>query len=160
MPYKFSAESEKRFNQLVPMFPDMRSLILPALYLLQRDQGFVDTSGMEYLAQRIGAPVALSDIYGVATFYTMYNKKPVGKFHIQVCANIACYLVGSDKITSHLCKTLGIEKGQTTKDKKFTVDEVQCLGACGYGPMMQINENYHEFLNTEKVDSILGSLEK
>lgn len=158
MSYQFSAESEKKFQNLQTRFPNKRSLILPCLYLVQRDKGFVDQESMEYIAKRIGDPISTSHVYGVATFYTMYNKKPVGKFHIQVCANISCYLAGSDAITTHLCKKLGVKKGQTTKDKKFTVEEVQCLGACGYGPMAQINEHYHENLTLEKLDSILEKL--
>lgn len=159
MAYQFSQESEGKFQKLIPMFPDKRSLILPALYLLQKDQGFVDTVGMQYIADKIGAPIVLSHVYGVATFYTLYNKKPVGKYHIQICANISCCVMGSDKITEAVCKKLGIKKGETTQDRKFTVDEVQCLGACGYGPMAQINDNYHEFLDEKKIIEILDSLE-
>ncbi len=141
------------------MFPDKRSLILPGLYLIQKEKGFVDQESMEYLANKIGDPIQLADVYGVATFYTMYNKKPVGKYHIQVCANISCFITGSDSVTAHICQKLGIQKGETTKDKKFTLNEVQCLGACGFGPMMQINEDYYEFLTPEKIDQVLGSLE-
>ncbi|MDX1959567.1 MAG: NADH-quinone oxidoreductase subunit NuoE [Leptospiraceae bacterium] len=159
MSYQFSKESEARFQKLIPMFPDKRSLILPTLYLLQRDRGYVDTEGMEYIAERIGEPISLSHVYGVATFYTLYNKKPVGKYHLQVCANISCYIMGSDSITNTVCKKLGIQKGETTKDKKFTLDEVQCLGACGYGPMMQVNDKYYEFLDEKKVEELLSSLE-
>ena len=159
MTYQFTEQSEQRFQKLLTQFPDKRSMILPALYLVQREQGFVSREGMQYIAHRLGDPISLSHVYGVATFYTMYNKKPVGKYHIQICANISCYVMGSDTVTKHVCSKLGIEKGQTTKDKKFTVDEVQCLGACGYGPMMQINEDFHEFLDIEKVNKILDSLE-
>lgn len=159
MSYTFSEASEKRFQKLLTQFPDKRSLILPALYLVQRDKGHVDIESMEYIAKRIGDPIAVSNVYGVATFYSMYNKQPVGKYHIQICANISCYIMGSDKVTDHVCKKLGIKEGETTKDKKFTVTEVQCLGACGYAPMMQINEDYHEFLTPEKIDKILDSLE-
>ncbi len=160
MSYQFSPSSEARFNKLLPQFPNKRSLILPCLFLLQTDQGFVDHVGMEYIASRIGAPISLAQVHGVATFYTMYNKKPVGRFHIQICANISCFLAGSDQITERVCSKLGIEKGQTTKDKTFTVDEVQCLGACGFGPVAQINENYYENLDPEKIDQILESLAK
>ncbi|MCB1159172.1 MAG: NADH-quinone oxidoreductase subunit NuoE [Leptospiraceae bacterium] len=159
MAYQFTQESEKRFTKLLEMFPDKRSMILPALYLVQREKGFVDKESMQYIADRIGAPISLANVYGVATFYTMYNKKPVGKFHIQICSNISCYVMGSDKVTDHVCKKLGIKEGETTADKKFTVSEVQCLGACGYGPMMQINDTYYEHLNLEEVDRILDSLE-
>ncbi|MBE7410931.1 MAG: NADH-quinone oxidoreductase subunit NuoE [Leptospiraceae bacterium] len=159
MGFQFGSESEKRFEKLRTMFPDKRSLILPGLHLIQKEKGFVDQEAMEYLTKKIGEPIKLSEVYGVATFYTMYNKKPVGKYHIQICSNISCYITGSDSVTSHICGKLGIEEGETTKDKKFTLSEVQCLGACGYGPMMQINEEYYEFLTPEKIDQILDSLE-
>ncbi|TGK87075.1 NAD(P)H-dependent oxidoreductase subunit E [Leptospira noumeaensis] len=160
MAYQFSQDSEKRFQRLIPQFPSKRSLILPCLFLLQADKGFVDQEGMEYIASRIGDPISLAHVHGVATFYTMYNKKPVGKFHIQICGNISCYLSGSDSITEHVCSKLGIEAGETTGDKKFTVDEVQCLGACGFGPVAQINDKYYENLTPEKIEAILSELEK
>lgn len=156
--YNFSEQSEKRFLKLMTMFPDKRSVILPALFLLQKDRGFVDTEGMEYIASRLGDPIAVSHVFGVATFYTMYNKKPVGKHHVQICANISCYIMGSDSITKKFCDKIGIEKGKTSADKKYTVDEVQCLGACGYGPMAQINDKYYENLTPEKVEEILKGL--
>jgi len=159
MSYKFSDKSEKRFQLLQTQFPDKRSLILPCLYLVQTDEGMVSTESMEYIANRIGSPIELAHVYGVATFYTMYNKKQVGKFHIQICENISCYIMGNDNITNHLCKKFGIKKGETTPDKKFTVTGVQFLGACGYAPMMQINEKYYENLSLEEVDKIINSLE-
>ncbi|EKJ85212.1 NADH-quinone oxidoreductase subunit E [Leptospira meyeri] len=160
MAYQFSQDSEKRFQRLIPQFPSKRSLILPCLFLLQADKGFVDQEGMQYIADRIGEPVSLAHVHGVATFYTMYNKKPVGKLHIQICGNISCYLAGSDSITEHVCSKLGIEAGETTKDKKFTVEEVQCLGACGFGPVAQINDKYYENLTPESIEAILSELEK
>lgn len=159
MSYQFTEESEKRFQKLVSIFPDKRSVILPALYLVQRELGHVEKDKMQYIADRLGSPISLAHVYGVATFYTLYNKKPVGKHHIQICSNISCYVMGNDDITNHICKKLGIEVGETTSDKKYTVDEVQCLGACGYAPMMQINDTYYEHLNLEEVDKILDSLE-
>jgi len=110
MSYQFSDVSEKRFQKLQTQFPDKRSLILPTLYLVQTDRGFVDTESMEYIASRIGSPIELSHVYGVASFYTMYNRKPVGKFHIQICENISCYIMGNDEVTNHLCKKFGIKK--------------------------------------------------
>jgi len=159
MSYQFSESSEKRFLKLQTQFPDKRSLILPCLYLVQTEKGFVDTESMEYIAKRIGSPIELSHVYGVASFYTMYNRKQVGKYHIQICENISCYIMGNDDVTNHLCKKFGIKKGETTKDNKYTVTGVQCLGACGYAPMMQINDRYYENLTLEEVDKIINSLE-
>ncbi|TGK06349.1 NADH-quinone oxidoreductase subunit NuoE [Leptospira fletcheri] len=159
MSYRFNPDSEKRFSKLMEMFPDKRSVILPGLYLLQKEKGYVDREGMAYLAEKIGPPISLAQVYGVATFYTLYNKKPVGKYHIQICGTSSCYMRGSDKIEEHICSELGIKTGQTTKDGKFTVEEVECLGACGYAPMVQINDAYYENLTNEKVDELLRSLD-
>ncbi|WCL48195.1 NADH-quinone oxidoreductase subunit NuoE family protein [Leptospira sp. GIMC2001] len=158
MAYQFSSHNEATFNKIKGQFPDKRSLILPCLYFVQRDIGYVDKEGMEYIAERIGDPISLAQVYGVATFYTMYNKKPVGKFHIQICSNISCYLAGSDSITKGFCDKLGIQKGDTSTDKMYTVDEVQCLGACGFGPVVQINDRYHENLRAEDIDGLIAAL--
>lgn len=158
MSYKFSEKSESTFQKIQGQFPDKRSLILPCLYFLQRDLGFVDQEGMGYIATRIGSPISLAQVYGVATFYTMYNKNPVGKFHIQICSNISCYLSGSDDVTSAFCKELGVKNGSTTMDKNFTVEEVQCLGACGFGPVAQINDRYYENIRPEDVSGLIQAL--
>ncbi|MEI1279703.1 NAD(P)H-dependent oxidoreductase subunit E [Leptospira venezuelensis] len=158
MSYQFSSQSVARLDKLLEMFPDKRSVILPGLYLLQKEQGFVDREGMEALAEKIGSPISLAQVYGVATFYTLYNKKPVGKYHIQICGTSSCYMRGNDKLEKHLCSRLGIELGETTPDKKFTLEEVECLGACGYAPMVQINDAYYENLTFEKMDEILKDL--
>lgn len=158
MGYIFSERSETTYNKIKGHFPDKRSLILPCLFFLQRDRGYVDTEGMEYIAERLGDPISLAQVYGVATFYTMYNKKPVGKFHIQICSNISCYLAGSDDVTRTFCDSLGIQNGGTTSDGLFTVEEVQCLGACGFAPVVQINEDYHENLNPQDVSGLIQAL--
>ncbi len=158
MAYQFSEKSESTFQKIKGQFPDKRSLILPCLYFLQRDRGYVDQEGMDYIASRIGSPISLAQVYGVATFYTMYNKKPVGKFHIQICSNISCYLSGSDSVTNAFCNELGIKKGDTTIDKNFTVEEVQCLGACGFGPVAQINDRYYENIHPEDVSGLIQAL--
>jgi NADH-quinone oxidoreductase subunit E len=158
MSYSFSKESEQTFQRIKDQFPDKRSLILPCLYFVQRDLGYVDREGMQYIAERIGTPVSLAQVYGVATFYTMYNKSPVGRFHIQVCTNISCYLAGADEIVTKLCESLDIEPGETSKDGLFTVSEVQCLGACGYGPVAQINDSYHENLKLSDLSGLLAAL--
>ena len=94
----------------------------------------------------------------VAAFYTMYNKKPVGRYHIQVCTNVSCSLLGSEHIVEFLSKKLGIKKGETTHDKKFTISEVECLGSCGTAPMMQINDGYYEDLTEQRIEEILREL--
>lgn len=158
--YTFSEQSEKTFQRIKDQFPDKRSLILPCLYFVQRDRGYVDKEGMEYIANRLGPPISLAHVYGVATFYTMYNKAPVGKFHIQVCSNASCYLAGSDEVTAEFSRLLGIEIGETTEDGMFTLTEVQCLGACGYAPVVQINETYYENLHPKDIKGLLAALQE
>jgi NADH-quinone oxidoreductase subunit E len=110
---------------------------------------------MKYVASLLNLPV--HHVYGVVTFYTMFNTKPVGKYHLQVCTNVSCQLRGAERIVNHVCHRLGVRKGEMTTDKKFSVVEVECLGSCGTAPMMQVNDDYHENLTNEKVDELLSA---
>ena len=157
--YFFSESSEKKFLKLQKMFPDKRSMVIPALWLVQKDKGFLDRQSMEYVVERIGKPVSLAHVYGVATFYTLFNKEKIGKYHIQLCSTSSCFLSNSEQIKEAICKKLNIESGDTTKDQKFTFTEVECLGACGYAPMVQINDKYYENLTVEKINHIIEHLE-
>lgn len=145
-----------RIEKIAQRYPKRRSALLPALFLAQKKYGYLTKEAMEEVASILGLlPV---QVYEVATFYTMFNKKPVGKFHVQVCTNVSCSLLGSEMIVDCLEKKLGIKVGETTKDKLFTLSEVQCLGSCGTAPMMQINDTYYENLTEEKVENILNEL--
>jgi len=138
---------------------------MPALFVVQREYGYVNKEGMREVATILGLrPV---QVYEVATFYTMYNKKPVGKYHVQVCTNISCSLLGADHIMDFLSQRLGIRVKETTPDKMFTLSAVECLGSCGAveclgscgtAPMMQINDRYYEDLTKEKIEEILKGL--
>ena len=154
---EFSDESKEYIEKLKGKYPEQQALLLPVLHLAQKDFGYIYPEVEEYVAGYLDLPV--EHVHGVATFYTMYNKQPVGKYHIQVCTNISCSLLGSEHIVKHLEKKLGIKPGETTEDGKFTVSEVECLGACGFAPVMQINDDYYENLDEEKVDEILDGLE-
>jgi NADH-quinone oxidoreductase E subunit len=121
--------------------------------LAQEQFGWISDEVMYYVGELLDVPY--NHILGVVTFYTMYNKKPVGKFHIQVCANVSCMLRGSDSLVEHLERKLGVKVGETTSDKMFTLDEVECLGSCGTSPMMQVNDDYYDNLTEEKVDHLL-----
>jgi len=127
--------------------------VLPTLWLAQEQFGWISEDVMHYVADLL--KVSYNHILGVVTFYTMYNKKPVGKYHIQVCANVSCMLRGSDNLVEHLERKLGVKVGETTPDKLFTLDEVECLGSCGTAPMMQVNDDYYENLTAEKIDKLL-----
>ena len=131
-----------------------QSAVMGALMVVQEDNGgWLSTELMDAVADYLEmSPIA---VYEIATFYSMYELKPVGEHKICVCTNVSCMLRGSEDIVTHLEKKLGIQFGETTSDKKFTLKEVECLGACGGAPMMQIGQKYHENLTPEKVDEIL-----
>lgn len=144
--------------EILGRYPERRSALIPLLYLAQREEGYVSEQAMTEIAGllRLTPP----QVYEVVTFYTMLNLKPVGKFHIQVCKSLMCALVGSGTVLSWLKAKLEIGPGETTPDKLFTVSAVECLAACGTGPMMQINDDYYERLTEQKVDQILADLKR
>lgn len=135
-----------------------QSACMPALRILQdQNGGWLTNDLMDAVAEYLGMPAIA--VYEVATFYSMYELKPVGRHKICVCTNISCLLRGSDEVMDHLQKKLGVKKGEITPDGKFSIKEVECLGACVGAPMMQIGRDYYENLTPEKIDSILDSLE-
>ena len=152
----FSPEIEAEIDGHLAKYPVMRSAILPLMFIVQRERGYLDPPGVAYLARRLG--LRITDIWEVATFYSMIHTQPVGKYHIQICKTLSCKIMGEPLITEHVCKKLGIKPGETTADGKFTVSLVECLGSCGTAPMFQIGFDYHEDLTPAKVDQILGSL--
>lgn len=152
----FSAEVEAEIDRHLAKYPVMRSAILPLMFIVQRERGYLDPPGVSYLAKRLN--LRITDIWEVATFYSMINTKPVGKYHIQICKTLSCKLLGEGRITEHLCKKLDIKPGETTADGRFSLSLVECLGSCGTAPMFQINFDYHENLTVEKVDQILDTL--
>ena len=155
-PAVFSAEVEAEIDKHIAKYPVKRSAILPLMFIVQRERGYLDPPGVAYLANRLG--LRITDIWEVATFYSMLNTKPVGKYHIQICKTLSCKIMGEPGITEHVCSKLGIKPGETTADGKFTVSLVECLGSCGTAPMFQIGFDYHENLTPAKVDQILDSL--
>ncbi|MBK7706440.1 MAG: NADH-quinone oxidoreductase subunit NuoE [Acidobacteria bacterium] len=134
-----------------------RSALIPLLFVIQRERGWIDNQGVNFLAKFLGLEV--TDIWETATFYSMFNLRPVGRHHIQICKTLSCKIMGEPDITDHICGKLGIKPGESTEDGKYTVTLVECLGSCGTAPMMQIGFDYHEDLTIEKVDKILDSLE-
>lgn len=155
-PATFSAEIEAEIDRHLAKYPVRRSAILPLMFIVQRERGYLDAPGIAYLANRLGLRV--TDIWEVATFYSMIQTKPVGKYHIQICKTLSCKIMGEPKITQHVCNKLGIKPGETTPDGRFTLSLVECLGSCGTAPMFQLNFDYHENLTAAKVDEILDSL--
>ena len=155
-PATFSPEVEAEIDRHLAKYPVARSAILPLMFIVQRERGYLDPPGVLYLANRL--KLRVTDIWEVATFYSMINTEPVGRYHIQICKTLSCKIMGEPKITKHVCERLGIKPGETTADGRFTVSLVECLGSCGTAPMFQIGFDYHEDLTTEKVDQILDSL--
>src|SRR3990167_6103654 len=137
--------SEAAVNEIKDIrkrYATARSCIMPCLFVVQREYGYITEDGMREIAKILDVKPVL--VFEVATFYTMYNKKPVGKYHIQVCTNISCSLLGADHIMDFLSQRLGVKVKETTPDKMFTLSAVECLGSCGTAPMMQINDRYYE----------------
>ena len=162
--FAFAADNEKQAKLLVGRYPPGRqqSAVIPLLDLAQRQvgaetgtQGWLPVPVIEYVAAYLGMPYIRA--YEVATFYTMFNLRPVGKFHVQVCGTTPCMLRGSDDVFA-ACKAKGMRKGQTTADGLFTLSEVECLGACANAPMAQINDDNYEDLTFETTTAILEAL--
>jgi len=156
MAVEFSPEALKQFETIVSRYPKKEAAMLPVLYLAQQEFGHLGPEAIEYVAELMGQ--APARVYSVVSFYTMYNMKPIGRHHIQICRTLPCALGGAEKITAFVKQRLGIESGQTTQDGRFTLTEVECLASCGTAPMMQVNDDYYENLTEEKVDEVLHSL--
>ncbi|MBS1565642.1 MAG: NAD(P)H-dependent oxidoreductase subunit E [Bacteroidetes bacterium] len=153
---RFSETELKEVERLVSRYPEgkQKSALLPVLHLAQDTfGGWLSVESMDYVASLLKLePI---EVYEVATFYSMYNLKPVGKYMFEVCQTGPCMLNGSDDIIAYIGEKLGIKPGETTADGLFTLKTVECLGACGYAPMMQLGKTYREHLTKEKVDAII-----
>jgi NADH-quinone oxidoreductase subunit E len=152
----FSEQAEKKIDELLARYPQNRSAMIPILFIAQAEKGWLSDEVMEYVAQRMG--LTYLDVRTTASFYTMFYLKPVGKYNVQLCTNVSCWMCGSDDVQKHIERKLGIRFGETTPDGRFTFTSVECLGSCGMAPAMQINFDYHENLTPEKADQILDSL--
>ena len=153
---KFSEQKVKEVEQIIQRYPEgkQKSALIPVLHLAQEEfGGWLSAETMDYVASVLNLqPI---EVYEVATFYSMYNLKPVGRYLFEVCQTGPCMLNGSDNIIKYIFEKLGIRPGETTSDGMFTLKTVECLGACGYAPMMQVGKNYREHLTKEKVDAII-----
>lgn len=155
---QLSKRAEERIEVLKARYPDPKSAVMPALYIAQEELGHITEEAVQWVAQKIGmAPVHVME---VATFYTMYYKKPVGKYHVQVCRTLSCALRGARKITEHLHHKFGINPNEITADGMWSYEEVECLGSCGTAPMCEINDHYFENLTVDKLDALLARIAK
>jgi NADH-quinone oxidoreductase subunit E len=149
-------ETDRAIDALLTRFPRKGSALLPALYLIQGEKGCVSEESMDYVAGKIGLSPAF--VAAVVSFYTMFHNRPVGRHHIQVCRTLPCALRGSAAIVEHIKKRLGIDVGETSPDGRFSLVEVECLGACDTAPMCQINDRDHFHLDDKKLDALLETL--
>jgi NADH-quinone oxidoreductase E subunit len=152
----FSEDQRTKLEALKKRYQKPQAVIMAALWMWQENEGWISDDGMKAVADILGLP--LHHVLGVVTFYSMYNRKPVGRHKIEVCTNVSCMLRNSEKIVKHIESRLHIAAGETTADKKFTLVEAECLGSCGTAPMMQIGDTYYENLDEEKVNKILAEL--
>ncbi|KAG8184233.1 hypothetical protein JTE90_013209 [Oedothorax gibbosus] len=158
IPFEFTKENLKRAESIIAIYPEGHeaAAVIPLLDLAQRQFGWLPISAMNYVADYLKMP--RMRVYEVATFYTMFNREPTGKHHVQVCTTTPCALRGAEDVVTRVKKNLGIDVGQTTKDGQFTLTVVECLGACVNAPMIQINDNYYEDLSLNDVDEILNDI--
>jgi NADH-quinone oxidoreductase subunit E len=155
---KFSDEFEARFSEMVPHYPTKRSALVPTLLYAQDEVGFLSDEVIAEIAGRLD--LTELEVRNVISYYSMLTTKPRGKFNVQVCTNISCMVRGAEEILLHCAKKLGIGHKGTTPDGLFSLEEVECIGACSWAPAAQVNYDFHENLTTEKVDGIFEEYRK
>ncbi len=155
-PFQYDQERDAEFERLVKRYPTRESMILPALWLTQEQEGWISAEAIAYIADRIGT--FASQVYECATFYTMYNLHPMGKNHICICRTLSCWLRGKQEIVDYLKNELGLKPGEISADGKFSLEEVECLGHCGTAPVVQVNGEFHENMDVDKLKSLLATL--
>ena len=156
MALEFSPQALRKVSEIVRRYPHKQSAVVPVLYLAQEEFGHLSQEAIEYVGKLMEIPAAR--LYGIVSFYTMLNMKPVGRHHIQVCRTLPCALQGAGSVISFLKERLAVNLGETTPDGKFTLSAVECLASCGTAPVMQINDAYYENLSPEKIEKILAFL--
>ena len=154
---EFTPKELERIDEIKSHYPEKKAVLMPVLWMAQKKFGWLSKNVLQYVADLLELPYA--HVHGVATFYTMFFKKAMGKYHIQVCTNVSCMLNGGEEIFLHISEKLGIDHNERTADGRFSLEEVECMGACGGGPMIAVNEIYYENMGIEKVDNLLDSLE-
>jgi NADH-quinone oxidoreductase subunit E len=150
---KFSDEFESRFAEMVAHYPTRRSALVPTLLYAQDEAGYLSDEVIQEIAQRL--ELTELEVRNVISYYSMLTTKPRGKYNVQVCTNIACMLRGGEELFAHCRRKLGIGHKQTTKDGRFTLEEVECIGGCSWAPAIQVNYDFHENLTVEKLDKVL-----
>jgi len=157
-PFVYTPERRARFDEIVTRYPPdrRRSAVLPALYLAQQQQGYITANAIRHVAELLG--ITRADVEDVVSYYTMFYRRPVGKFVINVCRTLSCAVNGAERVTESLCAKLGIAPGQTDPSGTFTLIEVECLGACDRAPIVMVNDTWHECLKPEDVPKLVDDL--
>jgi NADH-quinone oxidoreductase subunit E len=155
---KFSAQFEDRFTSMLTHYPTKRSVLVPTLLYAQDDIGYLTDEAIREIAARLD--LTELEVRNVISYYSMLTTKARGKYNVQVCTNIACMLRGGEELLAHCAKKLGIGHKQTTQDGLFTLEEVECIGACSWAPAIQVNYDFHENLSPEKMDKVLDDYKK
>ncbi|MBI3123387.1 MAG: NAD(P)H-dependent oxidoreductase subunit E [Ignavibacteriales bacterium] len=156
MSFKFTEENLQKIETVRKKYPTALAAVMPVIYIAQEQNGYLSNEAMEEIASVLS--IDKVNVLSVVTFYTMYHTKPMGKYHVQVCTNVSCMLRGGYQIWDQVKGKLGLDHMQVSEDRKFSLEEVECMGACGYAPMLAVNEDYFENLTKEKVEEILDSL--
>ncbi len=149
-------ENLKEVEELRKRYPTSQALMLPVLWMVQEQEGYISEDSMRYVASLLRIP--FGHILGVVSFYTLLQKNRIGKYHIEVCTNVSCMLRGSRKILEHIEQRLGIKPGETSSDKKWTLSEAECMGSCATAPMLAIGDEYYENLTIEKIDKLIDTI--
>ncbi len=157
MDIKFTPEELTEVEQLKSRYPNPKAAIMPVLWMAQKKFGWLSEDVMKYISAIMNLPYA--HVLGVASFYTMYFKKPMGKHHLQVCTNVSCMLRGGEDIFHHLTEKYRLNHNEATVDGNISIEEVECMGACGGAPMIAINEDFYENITIEQIDQILAKLQ-
>ncbi|MCK6612686.1 MAG: NADH-quinone oxidoreductase subunit NuoE [Ignavibacteriaceae bacterium] len=156
MKFQFTEENLRKVEAAIAKYPQKKAAVMPVLYIAQEQHGWISGEAMTEVARIL--EMTQEEVLGVVTFYTMYHKKPAGKYHIQVCTNVSCMLRGGYDIYNAVRDKLKLENGGVSEDMLFSLEEVECMGSCGTAPMIAVNEDYHENIDTEKTLQILDSL--
>lgn len=154
--HRFSEARLAEIAELVKRYPGAQSALMPVLYMAQEDFGYLSMDVQQHVADVLG--LRLMQVREVVTFYTMFREKPCGTYLLEVCTNAGCMLNGANELVAHMCETLGIKVGETTDDGLFTVAEVECAGACGGAPVVQVNHKYHEKVTPESMDALITQM--
>jgi NADH-quinone oxidoreductase E subunit len=153
---EFPEDVKKRFDEVLTRYPNKEAALLPTLHMVQETWGWISPEAVHYVSGLLDLSPAT--VFGVVSFYDMYHQKPVGKYQLRVCTNLSCMVSNAYDIYENLCERLDVNPGQTTKDGLYTVVEVECLGSCGTAPVVQVNNDYHESMNVERMSALLETL--